>query len=161
MAQPKGTYDFNSVGQQQSEFEQQQALLISNTPIGIRTPVSFDNATNATFMMSNDFAVQVKDNLRNLLSTNHGERLMLNDYGANLRPLSYDFSSEEVVGVAVSNIANAVAKYMPFITLQTFEPITVAGSDGATLLSKIKVVYSIPDVNVIDQVVEATIVVAS
>ncbi len=161
MAQPKVIYDFNSVGLQQDVLDKQQSFLSSPTPVGILTPVSFDNASDATFTMTSDFAVQIKDNLRNLLSTNHGERLMLNDFGANLRPLSYDFSSEETVSQAIANIASAVSKYMPFVSLETFEPVTEAGEDGATLLSKIRVIYSVPVAKVTNQVVEATIVVAS
>jgi phage baseplate assembly protein W len=111
--------------------------------------------------MSVDLEDQIRDNLRNLVSTNHGERLMLNDFGANLKELAYDLTSEDVVSEALIRISTAVSKYMPFVELETLEPTVIRSEDGNSVLNKIKIGYSVPAVGAIDQVVEAVIVVTS
>lgn len=161
MAQVKKTYDFKSVGQLQSKFQQQQEDTVSKLPIGILTPVSFDQIGGSMFEMSVDLEDQIRDNLRNLVSTNHGERLMLNDFGANLKELAYDLTSEDVVSEALIRISTAVSKYMPFVELETLEPTVIRSEDGNSVLNKIKIGYSVPAVGAIDQVVEAVIVVTS
>ena len=161
MAQVKKTYDFKSVGQLQSKFQQQQEDTVVKLPIGILTPVSFDQTGGSMFKMSVDLEDQIRDNLRNLVSTNHGERLMLNDFGANLKELAYDLTSEDVVSEALIRISTAVSKYMPFVELETLEPTVIRSEDGNSVLNKIKIGYSVPAVGAIDQVVEAVIVVTS
>ena len=113
------------------------------------------------FKMSVDLEDQIRDNLRNLISTNHGERLMLNDFGANLKELAYDLTSEDVISEALSRISIAVSKYMPFVELENLEVDIVRSDDGDSVLNKIKITYSVPSINIFEQCVEAVIVVTS
>ena len=160
MAQFKKTYDFKSVGQLDSSFQTQVDNTVPNLPIGILTPVSFDVTNGSMFAMSTNIEDQIRDNLKNLLSTNRGERLLLEDFGADLKELAYDFTSEDVLTEAVARISVAVAKFMPFIELGTFEASVNAGP-ADTIINTVKVIYSVPTLNVADQVAEVSIVVAS
>ena len=161
MAQSKKSYSFKSVGQLQSKVDAQLAQNVVKTPIGILTPVSFNQTGGSLFDMSMDIATQVQDNLRNLLSTNHGERLLLTDYGANLKELAYDMTSEDVVDEALVRISTAVSKYLPFVSLDTFEPSVIRNKDGSSIINKITVRYSVPAAGVTNQSVEVSIVVTS
>jgi phage baseplate assembly protein W len=65
---------------------------------------------------------QMSDNLRNIILTNHGERLAMYDFGANLRPLLTDFSNKDNFDQeAMSRIKTTVGKYMPFVNLLGYE----------------------------------------
>jgi phage baseplate assembly protein W len=161
MAQAKKTYDFKSVGQLQSKYQNQITDTTPKNPIGILTPVSFDQTGGSLFRMSTELEDQVRDNLRNLLSTNHGERLMLNDFGANLKELAYDLTSEDVISEALIRINQAVSKFMPFVTLETFESEVIRNDDESSALAKIRVGYSVPAAGAINQQVEVAIVVTS
>jgi len=161
MAQTKKIYDFKSVGQLQSDFQKQQQAVLRKEPIGILTPVSFDQAAGSMFKMSVDLKDQIRDNLRNLISTNHGERLMLNNFGANLKELAYDLTSEDVVSEALTRISTAVANYMPYISLQTMETEIIRSEDGNSVLNKIKIIYSVNSIGAFDQNVEVVVVVTS
>ena len=161
MAQSKKSYSFKSVGQLQSSVDSQLAESIVKSPIGILTPVSFNQTGGSLFNMSMDLKDQVQDNLRNLLSTNHGERLLLGDFGANLKPLAYDLTSEDVISEALIRISTAVSKYMPFIVLDTFEPSVMKGPDDSTIINRIRVGYSVPAAGATKQAVEVSIVVTS
>ena len=161
MAQAKKTYDFKSVGKLQSKFDQEQQEFVAQTPIGILTPVSFNSYGGSLFQMSHSLEDQIRDNLKNLLSTNHGERMMLTDFGANLKELAYELTSEDVISEAIFRISTAVGKYMPFVSLETLEPSTSAGEDGVSIISTIRVGYSVPIAGAKNQFVEVSMVVTS
>ena len=63
---------------------------------------------------------QIKDNLRNLVLTNNGERLGRPDFGANLLEMSLELGSEDADQKAMIRIKDAVGKYLPFVQLVGF-----------------------------------------
>ena len=157
MPQVRKVYDFKSVGQLQTTYEDNLVDVAVKNPIGIRTPISFVSTGNSMFNMSYDLGTQIRDNLKNLIATNHGERLMLGDFGANLLPLAMEFYKEDIDAEAVRRISVAVDKYMPFVNLETFEPKVERGDN--CIQSSVKVVYSVPDLGLNNQAVEAVILV--
>ena len=159
MSKVKKSYDFKSVGQLQTTLEEMAVNTEVIMPIGITTPISFAPISTSMFAMSTDIGTQIKDNLRNLLSTDHGERLMLGDFGANLKELAYDVSSEDVIPEVLARISTAVSKYMPFVELNTMEPRIEKSPDGEVLLSIIRLTYDVPSAAVSNQVVEVALVV--
>ena len=161
MSADKKIYNFKSVGQLQSTVDQAKKDTSFVLPIGILTPISFNASGQSMFKMSTEIGVQIKDNLRNLLSTNSGERLMLPDFGANLRDLAYDLSTEEVDTMAIGRIGATVNTYMPFIELETFEPRIEKSPEGEVLLSAIKIGYGVPGAGLTNQELEVVLVVTS
>lgn len=157
MSQVKRTYDFKSVGQAQAVYDDHVDDLVVTTPIGVRTPISFAGSGDAMFNMSYDLGTQIRDNLRNLLSTNHGERLMLGDLGANLRPLAMEMTAEDVDAEAARRISRAVEKFMPYVVLENFEPSIEKSNNNNVIQSKIRVTYSVPDLALTNQAVEVII----
>ena len=157
MAQVRRTYDFKSVGQLQQAYDDNIDDLAKTNPIGIRTPVSFAMTGNDMFNMSYDMSTQIMDNLRNLLSTNSGERLLMTDLGVNLRPLAMEMTAEDTDAEAARRIAAAVEKFMPYIELDSFEPSIEKSDNDNVILSKIRVTYSVPTLGLDNQAVEVTI----
>ena len=89
-------------------------------PVGLMTPLRNSTTGNGIFEVHYSVADQVTDNLRNLIQTNHGERLGRPDYGANLRPLSLELMGQEgFESEAMGRIQTSVSKYLPFISLKT------------------------------------------
>lgn len=159
MPQTRKIYDFKSVGQLQTVYENNVVDVAIKNPIGIRTPVSYTSTGNSMFNMSYDLGVQIRDNLRNLIATNHGERLMLGDLGANLLPLALEMTSEDIDNEAVRRISAVVDKYMPFVVLETFEPRVDKSEDENVIRSVVRVIYSVPDLALTNQAVEAVVLV--
>lgn len=94
---------------------------VETPPVGIQTPLSLGTGRSGIFNMHFDPLKQIDDNLKNLLTTNHGERLGNYFYGANLRPLTFELTSlEDFDAHAMERIKSAVRKYMPFVELQSF-----------------------------------------
>jgi len=150
---------FKDVGVKKEEIRE-SVLVVSRslTPIGIRTPLEIDNFGKEIFVMNYKTSNQIKDNLKNLLLTNHGERLALYDFGANINPLSSEYSNKDDFDAEVMiRINTAIYKYMPFVTPLGFESSTL--HDDNQYIGKIKIlfIYSVPALNILQDQVELII----
>jgi phage baseplate assembly protein W len=92
-------------------------------PVGIKTPLQFsDGDGQEIFNMNITLKDQIRDNLRNLILTNHGERVIQYNFGGNLRPLLAEYYNKETFdSEAMIRINTAINKFMPFIVPIDFE----------------------------------------
>ena len=157
MSEERKVYDFSGVGQTVAEAQESSIVSQKDQPVGIATPMRLSRSNGTLVQMHTSLALQIKDNLRNLIATNHGERMMLNDFGANLLPLAYELGNESADTAAISRISTAVAKYMPYVTLNTFEPIKTSGPDGKVAKVGVRVSFSVPSLNIKKQFIEAVV----
>ena len=151
MAQEKVKYDFNSEGESVEEFKERTdndeiVYQGESLPVGIRTPIRFSSNGDSVFEMHTSLKNQILDNLRNLLLTNHSERLMFPDYGANIRSLAMEMGNPGVDEEIMRRIRSAVTKFMPFISLQGFEPVRLVGSDGSLDKLSMIITFSVTEV---------------
>lgn len=141
------SYSFKSVGKTKEKIAE-ETVAKSLTPFGIKTPMSL-GSESGIFSMNYSLADQFSDNLRNLLLTNWGERLGLYDFGANLRPLATEFSSQDNFdNEAISRIKSAVQKWMPFIDLEDFTSTVDRQENKNTAIIKVTITYNIPALEV-------------
>jgi phage baseplate assembly protein W len=80
--------------------------------------------------VTDDVASAIVANLRSLLLTNWGERVMHFDFGCNLREFIFEPRSKSLKGRIAERIKAQVAKWMSFLTL-TGIFITFADEDPA------------------------------
>ena len=141
------TYSFNSVGETAEEYRQTNRIdspIGGLTPIGIKTPVQLGTDTDGLLVMHYLISDTIKDNLRNLLVTNHGERLGQYDFGANLQELTLELGTDKFDTEAMIRITNAVSKFMPYVKLKDFKPLTETGSSGGLSKVGFSLTYSVP-----------------
>ena len=116
-------FKFKSTGRDITDVLSEQAEVAENVkaiPVGIVTPLRTSRDGNGIFELSFSMIDQLTDNLRNLVQTNHGERLGRPDYGANLKPLSLEILGQnKFENEAMNRISTSVSKYLPFINLKT------------------------------------------
>jgi len=150
------TINFKSVGQTQQQAKD-EFTLSTLVPIGIKTPLRLSSKLGL-FEMNYSLEDQTADNLRNLLQTNWGERVGLYDFGANLRPLTADFSSQEDFdNEAVSRIKNAVSRWMPYVELIEFTSEVDRLENQSTGIIKITVTYDIPRILVSNKKIQVVL----
>lgn len=128
-------------------------------PIGIRTPLSFGSKRVKLFEMHYNPADQLKDNLKNLLQTNAGDRLGRYNFGCNLSALIFERISlnKEFEELAMKQIIDQVKLYMPIIQIDDIRfDVNKKQLNDLTSLSKIdvKVMYSIPRLQLSRQGIE-------
>tara|TARA_R110000851_G_scaffold107051_3_gene227050 strand:+ start:5847 stop:6377 length:531 start_codon:yes stop_codon:yes gene_type:complete len=114
------TVTFKSVGTKIDAFnESQNTESIQRLPIGIKTPLELDHGD--LFKMHYKLEDQITDNLRNLITTNKGERLGNPEYGTNLKRIQFDSPNKEDAEIQLmAKISSAVKKFMPFVNLLDF-----------------------------------------
>jgi len=153
-------FNFKNTGRkpQDRKFDTTNTTKVQN--IGIKTPLR-NSHREEIFDMHQDPRDQIKDNLKNLILTNNGERLCLADFGANLSALAFDYSGQPNFEQLVNQqIMNATQKYMPGLMINE---ISIASSEGKAKFDAnkrgnaelvVRVIYSIPSLRVKDQGLE-------
>ena len=150
-------FDFKSSGEKSTSIVYTGEY--TTRPIGIKTPIQFGTAQSGFLQMNFEPADQVHDNLKNLLLTNHGERIGLFKYGANLRSLvSERVSQDDFDALAMESIKSAIAAFMPFIEPMTFSS-TIDSVDPTTGLTQVTISlsYNIVSLGIRDKAIAVTI----
>ena len=151
------TYSFSSVGETVEEYRQSNRVddaVGGLTPVGIKTPLELGQEKDGLLAMNWTTPLAIKDNLKNLLLTNHGERLGMYDFGANLQELLFELGSDSFDSEAMLRISGAVSKYMPYVALQDFEVVTDGATAAGLSTIGIRITYSVALAGVTGQVLE-------
>lgn len=161
LRQESKQYSFKSVGQSLASREARGATTENKPrPIGIATPVTLDYGEFGFVKMHTNVADQVTDNFRSLILTNHGERLGLYDFGANLLELTFEMQREEVQAEAMRRISTAVTKYMPFIELETFETFVENFDNQDVARVGVRLGFNVPRLEIVNRRLEVVLFVA-
>jgi hypothetical protein len=142
------SFKFKSSGiQSLKDFASTQNQTQQNiVPIGIKTPMRLgETDTDGIFSVHYELGDQIQDNLRNLIQTNWGERLGLYNYGANLSPLMTDLvNTTNFENEAIQRIANAISRWMPYISPKTFVSKVDNLNNKNTAVISLTIGYDIP-----------------
>lgn len=168
-------YQFKSTGKLVSARELNEPQTI-NRPVGIKTPLEFSTGkpNEEFYKMHFNPAEQIRDNFKNLLLTNTGERLGRADIGADLKSLLYDMAFlDSVEGEAIRRIEVAAQRSLPMVAIKdinvNFSGVTSQGTIDASAdqnppgesqgLSGLvaRVLYTIPKISSNDQMIEVLI----
>lgn len=154
-----GSINFRSVGKTRDQVNTEtQATTASLTPIGLKTPLQFGQNSEGVFAMHFSLADQLHDNLRNLILTNWGERVALYDFGANLRELVTELTNlDDFDNEATKRIAQAIAKWMPYVQPQTFTSSVDNNDNQNTAVVHVRITYDIPLLNITGKVLVVTL----
>lgn len=79
-------------------------------------------STEGTYDSNTTIKQVVRQNLKNLLLTAPGERIMDPEFGVGLRNYLFEQNNLSTSSIIEQNIEMQVKKYMPFIEIQSFEP---------------------------------------
>ncbi len=150
-------YSFKAVGETPDELAQRARQSISSPPIGIVTPMSLGEGDDGIFKMHHDLGNTIADNLRNLILTNWGERLMDYRFGANLRELTFELGSEDTDAVAIARIKAATDRYLPYVSLDTFEPFNELVEESGIARIGVRITYTVPLVDTKTRSLEVTL----
>jgi phage baseplate assembly protein W len=153
-------YDFASVGELTVDSKNTRINAITDRqqhPIGIKVPMSFGSDNDGLFSMHYNIDNQLSDNFRNMVMTNHGERLGLPDFGGNLTELAFNIGSEGADTEAIRRIRRTTQKYMPFIDLLTFEPLVERTNNEHVAKVGVRIGYKVSKVDNKERQIEVII----
>lgn len=117
--------------------------------INLKSPMR--RSANGGFATNTTTLEAIKDDLLNLLLTNHGERVINYDFGANLRPVLFENMDNTEERVADS-ISTAVDKWLPFVNIKDLT-VDTNESDPSVLPNAIRIVikFSVSNTNLNDE----------
>jgi phage baseplate assembly protein W len=148
--------DFKSVGTRIGSSDQQRTAAVAPVPVGIVTPLRISES-GGFLTMHYSLPDQIADNLRNLILTNHGERVGSYSFGANLRPLSLELARLDWENEAMMRIKEAVERFMPFVDLQSFESSVLEPAANGVGKVAIRLTYRVPQVQETSRALEVII----
>ncbi len=141
------TFDFGSVGDTLPTLREHEQAAFEKTVIKFspKTPLKLSSDKSELFVMNKNLADSAADNLKNLILTNRGERVMQPNFGANIKAILGEFGTDGFEGEVMVRIKSATKKFLPFVTLQSFstEKLETPPQDG-TISVKLNITYSIP-----------------
>ena len=137
--------DFKNIGNVTNRVTRTTKVKI---PVGIKTPLRRGDL--GLFDMHFDVVNQIKDNFKNLLLTNHGERVIQTSFGANIRGLLFEHSrtgDSTLLNQLAQNIKETTDIYMPFIALTNLEVSTSSdNSDIPENYARVIIEFELPGV---------------
>ena len=85
--------------------------------ISVSLPLTYDSV-DGPYELNKNLRDVVKQNLKNLVLTSPGERVMLPDFGVGARRFLFEPNTGLVFSDLKSRITSQVTKYLPFIQLE-------------------------------------------
>lgn len=113
--------------------------------LGISLPLTLDDAGGFTRIKT--FNRLVKQNLKMLILTIPGERVMIPEYGVGLKKYLFSNYNPSIFGEIQQKISEQVAIYLPAVTIKDIQ--FNDSSPDQSLLS-IRIVYSVPQLGIQD-----------
>ena len=110
----------------------------SNVKVGIDLPIRRDDAEQGWFASTTTTIEAVKNNIRNLLSTNKGERLMQPNIGINLRQILFEQIDDENLLSVQNSILDTFKFWLPFVEVRNIEIFT-SNNDSTIHSNQIRV----------------------
>ena len=148
-------FKFKSSGRKQDAREINNIERISPpSDIGIKTPVT-NRQGKAFFDTHSTVEDQLRDNMRNFIMTNFGERLGLPNFGANLYQLLFDYTSKDnFIELATRNIIQGAATFLPTVDIDNVEVLSLDRSEKFDVNKKsmakvkLRVTFGVPQAQI-------------
>ena len=126
----------------------------TNVKIGIDLPIRRGDGLDGFFVSTSTTIEAVKNNIRNLLQTNEGERFFQPNLGLNLRTLLFEhITNENLIGVQ-NAIMDKFEFWLPFVEVRNIE--VLSNDDDSSIGMneiRVKILFNIKqDPNTLDSV---------
>tara|TARA_R100001082_G_scaffold57625_1_gene31809 strand:+ start:122 stop:640 length:519 start_codon:yes stop_codon:yes gene_type:complete len=126
----------------------------TNVKIGIDLPIRRGDESDGFFATTSTTIEAVKNNIRNLLQTNEGERFFQPNLGLNLRTMLFEhITNENLIGIQDS-ILDKMEFWLPFVEVRDIQILTRNNTTdiGANEV-RVKILFNIKqDPNTLDSI---------
>ncbi len=126
----------------------------TNVKIGIDLPIRRDDVLGGYFASTSTTIEAVKNNIRNLLNTNEGERFFQPNLGMNLKRLLFEhITNENLIGVQDA-ILDKIEFWLPFVEVRDIQVATLENTtDIGVNEIRVKILFNIiQDPNTLDSI---------
>lgn len=113
--------------------------------LAVKLPIRKDSING--YQMIDNFEDLIKQNLKMLILTSPGERVMEPDYGAGVRNFLFENFNNQTFVQIDRKIRSQVTKYLPIVQIVN---ISFEGSDIDRNLLGLQIFYAVPDIGFTD-----------
>ena len=113
--------------------------------LGVKLPITRDSING--FTMLADFHSTIKQNLKMIVLTNPGERVMIPDFGVGIMSYLFENFNDNVFVEIENNIREQVAIYLPVVTIKR---ILFDNTNESTNTLGVSIEYIIPALGIKD-----------
>ena len=113
--------------------------------LSVRLPLRLDSSDG--FTMIKDIKTLIRQNLKMLILTDPGDRVMEPDFGAGIKTYLFENFGTDTPAQIDNKIREQVSIYLPSVSV---ERIDFSATDIESSRLGISIIYSIPDINVRD-----------
>jgi len=93
-------------------------VAFSNYAIGITLPLQFGESTFEQSFQTKD---QIKSNIKNLLLTKRGERILQPQFGSGLQSLLFEPNVDDLEGRIEDTINDSLKQWLPYVTAEEID----------------------------------------
>ena len=141
------TFSFDSVGDSLPTLREHEKSSrdVVEIKFGPALPLRLSAAKDELFVMNKDLQSATADNMKNILLTNRGERVMQPQFGANLKGILAEFGMPGFEAEVMTRIKTSVARYLPYVALSQMkiDQLPAPAGSGLSIIS-ISISYTIP-----------------
>lgn len=101
--------------------------------IGISLPIQI---TNTAFDQTFQTIEQTKSNIKNLLLTKRGERILQPEFGSGLQEILFEFNNDDIGADIEETIVSSLEQWLPYVTV---EQIDIDQSDSLKDINRVNV----------------------
>jgi|688.fasta_scaffold307528_1 phage baseplate assembly protein W len=102
-------------------YQVQKKFIIDTQDKSVGVTLPFTIGNNGFFAVSYTTKEQVKSDLKNLILTNRGERLMQPEFGCNLRQAIFEQIGPETYSYIRGEIENSIQRWLPYIIVNNVD----------------------------------------
>lgn len=116
-----------------------------------KLPLAYDSTEDGLYGLNKGILDTIKQNLKMLLLTNPGERIMNSDFGVGIKRFLFEQDTEVVREELQNRIVSQVKKYLNYILIEEIN-ISQPGSNDENVMF-VNIRYSVPSLNVNDELI--------
>lgn len=113
----------------------------------IKLPLKLDEK-DGVYMSNLTLEETIKQNLKMLILTNPGERMMDPEFGVGIRNYLFSQNNQGIEEEISTRIYNQVKNYLNFVNIE--DVIIISPTDVNENLLSVSIIYSIPSLNITD-----------
>jgi phage baseplate assembly protein W len=117
-------------------YQVQKKFIIDTQDKSVGVSLPFTIGNNGFFAVTYTTKEQIKSNLKNLILTNRGERLMQPEFGCNLRQAIFEQIGPDTYNYIRSEIENSIQRWLPYIIVND---VNISSDSTATDNNRINV----------------------
>ena len=123
------------------EIRNAKPIYSTDTAIGIKLPIVATDGRLFDLSYSNE--EQMLSNLKNLILTRRGERLMQPLFGTTLQDSLFEQNTEQLKNSIIDSITTAIDFWLPYVTIESLTVDTVIVTDASNQEHGVQVVLSV------------------